>query len=75
MRMKRGILSYKNLSSSSWRMGNQLSTLAFYPGAILRLYADLPLGNGRVLISKHVHVDERGGNDILGSVDVVEALI
>ena len=74
LRMRQGILSYKNLSFASWRMGNQLSMLTFYPGAMLTLYSSLPLGQGRVLISKHAHIDDRGGNDIIGVVDIVEGL-
>jgi hypothetical protein len=72
LRVKQGIFSHNNLSQNSWHMGNQLSSIALYPGTTLQLYSSLSLGQGRVLLSKHAHIDDRGGNDIIGAVSVVE---
>lgn len=74
LRVMSGSFLYKNISSGAWGMENQLSGLAFYSGTHFRLYSSIVLGAGRILISEHAHIDDQGGNDIIGPVAVVEGL-
>ncbi len=74
LRIINGSFVYKNIATDSWSMENQISSLVFYSGTHLRLYSQLPLGAGQIFISKHAHIDDQGGNDIVGPVAVVEGL-
>ncbi len=74
LRVMSGSFLYRNISSDAWSMENQLAGVAFYSGTNFRLYSSIWLGAGRILISEHAHIDDQGGNDIVGPVAIVEGL-
>ncbi len=73
LHISQGSLIYKNVSSSSLLMLNELSTLHISNGATLRLFEDLPLGLGRLELQVGSQVRHSiSGKEVIGSIFLVE---
>ena len=73
LNLNSGYLIYKNVSASSWKMFNALSTLTIGSSSLLKLYQPLYLGQGRLRIEQTATLLQAGPNYLDGSVEIFSA--
>jgi len=68
LRVTQGVLSYKNVLSSSWQMFDTFSTLHMFDNTQLQIYETINLNKGRIEFDEDTILAVASGKDVIGSI-------